>query len=174
MERAAQIIHKALPFLRPYTSPTSRDHVRQTYVGALDGRPKPRLGAHKRVRHITLLSAKLMACYLIISMVGGITLSLAYGITIQPKNDPFIELAEHAITGLAESATPGLFMVDALSPLKYIPESVPGAGFQTKARKWRDLQERFRLEPFQKTLQELVNSFTQCLDQSIFTGCCVC
>ena len=98
-----------------------------------------------------------MAHYLIISMVGGVTLSLAYGIAIQPKNDPFIELAEHAITGLAESATPGLFLVDALSPLKYAPESFPGAGFQTKARKWRDLQERFRVEPFQKTVQELAS-----------------
>ena len=59
-----------------------------------------------------------MAHYLIISMVGGVTLSLAYGIAIQPKNDPFIELAEHAITGLAESATPGILLVDELYTLK--------------------------------------------------------
>ena len=98
-----------------------------------------------------------MAHYLIISMVGGVILSLAYGIAIQPKNDPFIELAEHAITGLAESATAGLFLVDALSPLKYVSASFPGAGFQTKARKWRDLQERFRVEPFQTTVQELAS-----------------
>lgn len=90
-------------------------------------------------------------------MIGGITISLAYGITIQPENDPFIDLAEHAITGLAESATPGLFLVDAIPALKYIPEWIPGAQFQTKARQWRELQERFRIEAFQETVKDLVS-----------------
>ena len=91
-------------------------------------------------------------------MVGGITISLAYGITIQPKNDPFIDLAEHAITGLAESATPGLFLVDAIPLIKHVPEWMPGAGFQTKARQWRELQERFRVEAFEKTIRDIVSS----------------
>ncbi|TFK36245.1 cytochrome P450 [Crucibulum laeve] len=94
-------------------------------------------------------------------MIGGITLSLAYGINIRPSNDPFIELAEHAITGLAESATPGLFLVDALPFLKYIPEGIPGAGFQKKARQWRELQQRFRTEPFERTVKDMADGTAQ-------------
>ena len=66
-------------------------------------------------------------------------LSLAYGIQIKPINDPFIDLAESALNTATMAARVGAFLVDVIPILKYIPEFMPGAGFQKKARMWRKL-----------------------------------
>ncbi|TFK34339.1 cytochrome P450 [Crucibulum laeve] len=88
-------------------------------------------------------------------MMGGITLSLGYGIDIHPTNDPWVDLAGRAMEGASGYPMPGTFLVDTIPILKYVPEWFPGAGFQTKARIWRGLQERFRQEPFDATVRDL-------------------
>lgn len=90
--------------------------------------------------------------------IGGIALSLAYGLQIQPSNDPYIELAEKASASFLEAAVPGAFLVDVFPIFQYIPGWVPGARFQSKAKTWRKLQSDFHERPFAATMKSMVRS----------------
>ncbi|KAF8589876.1 cytochrome P450 [Ramaria rubella] len=68
---------------------------------------------------------------------GAVIMDVVYGIQVLPRGDPYIETAEKAMDSIADAATPGSFLIDLLPILRYIPEWVPGAGFQKKARLWR-------------------------------------
>ena len=83
-------------------------------------------------------------------------MSMAYGIQIKEKNDPFINLAEAAVKALSEATVPGAFLVDLIPTLKYVPEFVPGAGFKKQARIWRKLQEDFRERPYLASIEAMV------------------
>ncbi|KAJ7574308.1 cytochrome P450, partial [Mycena floridula] len=71
-------------------------------------------------------------------MNGFVTLSISYGIDVKEANDPYLTISENSLQAMAAAGNPGSFMVDALPWLKYIPSWVPGAGFQTKAKAWRE------------------------------------
>jgi hypothetical protein len=91
-----------------------------------------------------------------LSAIGGMALSLAYGLQIQPTNDPFLDLAETAAKSISAAASFGAFFVDVIPILKYVPEWVPGAGFQKKARIWRKIQEDFREIPYSSSIEAMV------------------
>jgi hypothetical protein len=84
------------------------------------------------------------------------TLSMTYGIPIQERNDPVINLAEAAMKSTSTAASTGVFLVDVIPILKYVPEFVPGAGFQKKARIWRKIQEEFRERPYVASIEAMV------------------
>ncbi|KAJ7572295.1 cytochrome P450 [Mycena floridula] len=71
-------------------------------------------------------------------MNGLLTLSLAYGIDVKQTDDPYLRISESSLQAMAAAGNPGSFMVDSLPWLKYVPSWVPGAGFQTKAKVWRE------------------------------------
>ncbi|KAF5338671.1 hypothetical protein D9758_018031 [Tetrapyrgos nigripes] len=69
--------------------------------------------------------------------VAGYTiLSIAYGIEVQPENDPFVAIAERAMQAAANAINRGSYLVDQLPVLKHIPDWVPGAGFKRQAKEW--------------------------------------
>jgi hypothetical protein len=70
-------------------------------------------------------------------MAGTIILSTAYGINVQPKDDPFLALAERFMEGHADAARPGVYLVDSLPWLRYVPSWFPGANFKRKAQRYR-------------------------------------
>jgi hypothetical protein len=95
-------------------------------------------------------------------MAGETIISVAYGLAVQPKDDPYIETSVKAVRPLHIAVVPGAFLVDAIPILKYVPEWIPFAGFQRKAREWRKLA-RAQLEiPFEAAKREMV-SCIQCL-----------
>ncbi|KAF5333993.1 hypothetical protein D9758_017527 [Tetrapyrgos nigripes] len=69
-------------------------------------------------------------------MAGNTILSIAYGIEVQPENDPFINIAEKALHAAALTVNSGSYLVDQLPVLKHIPDWFPGAGFKRQAREW--------------------------------------
>ena len=83
-------------------------------------------------------------------------MSLAYGLNVQQKDDPFVGLSQRAVQSITEASVPGKFFVDAMPWLKYVPEWVPGAGFQKKAKAWRKLQQDFREVPYKAALKDIV------------------
>ncbi|KAF9558599.1 cytochrome P450 [Agrocybe pediades] len=87
--------------------------------------------------------------------LGGLTISLAYGLPIKKVHDPYIDLAERAMAALAAGSLPGAFLVNVIPLLKYIPDWFPGAGFKRKAKQWRKLQEDFRGIPFEQTAENM-------------------
>ncbi|KAA1470988.1 cytochrome P450 [Dentipellis sp. KUC8613] len=69
--------------------------------------------------------------------LGGLMMTVLYGEDEGPTRDKYVELAEEALHGLVEAGNIGKFLVDFVPLLRYVPEWVPGAGFQTQARVWR-------------------------------------
>ncbi|KAG6873811.1 hypothetical protein C0992_008410, partial [Termitomyces sp. T32_za158] len=82
-------------------------------------------------------------------------MNVTYGIQIAPKNDRYIEIAEKALAGMAEAANPGAFFVEFLPFLKHVPEWVPGAGFQRKAREWKAAVYEMRDAPFETAMRAI-------------------
>ncbi|KAG6908818.1 hypothetical protein DXG01_003171 [Tephrocybe rancida] len=70
-------------------------------------------------------------------MAGETIMAIAYGLKVQPKNDPYIATAAQGVHPLVAAAVPGAFLVDSIPILKYVPDWVPFAGFKRKAKHWR-------------------------------------
>lgn len=93
-------------------------------------------------------------------MAGETILSVAYGLDIKPKDDPYIQTAERGVHPLVAAAVPGAFLVDMLPILKYVPEWMPGAGFQKKAREWARLAMTMVDMPYEACKERIVCSFS--------------
>ena len=83
-------------------------------------------------------------------------MSMTYGVDVKDTDDPLIGLAEVAVKSASQSIIPGAYLVDLIPILKYIPEFVPGAGFQKQARIGRKLQEDFREQPYLASVEAIV------------------
>jgi len=90
-------------------------------------------------------------------MAGETIISIAYGLPIQPKDDIYIKMAEQGVHPLAAAGVPGAYLVDMLPWLKYIPEWVPGAGFQRNAKEWGALAMRMVDLPFADAKKRIVS-----------------
>ncbi|KIK59244.1 hypothetical protein GYMLUDRAFT_1004604 [Collybiopsis luxurians FD-317 M1] len=66
-------------------------------------------------------------------------LDIVYGIHAK-ETDSYLTTAVKAAESLALAATPGVFYVDQIPILKYVPEWFPGATFKRKAREWNNLR----------------------------------
>ena len=102
-------------------------------------------------------------------------LSIAYGIDVEPENDPYLMRAETNVQIASEVAIPGTYLVvsftfgtmvvlktvcldakDTIPILKYVPSWMPGAGFKRKAKKWaKDVEDMINL-PFEKAKKLIV------------------
>ncbi|KAF8551039.1 cytochrome P450 [Imleria badia] len=75
----------------------------------------------------------------------SIILRLSHGYVTQAGDDPLVDLAHVANSQLSMATAPGLYYVDCVPLMKYIPSWLPGAGFKRKAKKYalvlRDLVE---------------------------------
>ncbi|KAJ7357266.1 cytochrome P450 [Mycena albidolilacea] len=80
---------------------------------------------------------------------GGVILQVVYGYEIQPENDPYAALAQEAMENLNQTVHSGLFLVDFLPILKYVPAWLPGAGFKRKAKVWAKSSLALRDVPFE-------------------------
>ncbi|KAI0030169.1 cytochrome P450 [Vararia minispora EC-137] len=65
---------------------------------------------------------------------GGIILKLAYGYPTQEDDDPFVKQADKVVAQFSQVVVPGAFLVDIISPLRYVPDWLPGAGFKRFAK----------------------------------------
>lgn len=81
-------------------------------------------------------------------MVGGTVTSMAYGIPIQPKDDPNIKVAQDTLDVVLEALIPGKYLVDTFTALKYLPEWLPGTGFFQDAKHGRETMNRLLELPF--------------------------
>jgi hypothetical protein len=98
-------------------------------------------------------------------MAGEAIMSIAYGIDVLPKDDPYIATAEKGVHPLGVAAIPGTFLVDTFPWLKYVPNWMPFAGFKRKAKEWRKLALAMIEVPFEAGKQKIVSTITH---ESIF------
>jgi len=90
------------------------------------------------------------------SMAGETIMSVAYGLEVQQENDIYIRTAEEGVHPLTAAGVPGAFLVDTLPFLKNIPEWMPGAAFQKKAREWKKLARNMVELPFEAAKKNIV------------------
>ena len=93
---------------------------------------------------------------IITSTFAATIMKIGYGIAVQESDDPYISIAEEVLNGVAEAGIPGTFLVDLFPILKYVPSWFPGAGFQKKAARWRELGDRMAEKPFRHVQEQLV------------------
>jgi hypothetical protein len=92
-------------------------------------------------------------------MAGETIISIAYGLDVLSKNDPYITTAEAGVHPLVIAAVPGAFLVDVIPVLKHIPEWFPFAGFKRKAKEWRKLARMMVDVPYEAAKREIVRYF---------------
>ncbi|KAF9450380.1 cytochrome P450 [Macrolepiota fuliginosa MF-IS2] len=82
---------------------------------------------------------------------GGLTLSVVYGYEAKSNDDDFLQLAEECVDLLANhiASGGGIWPVDIIPALQYLPDWAPGAGFKRKAEKWKAKMEEFVDRPFE-------------------------
>lgn len=83
-------------------------------------------------------------------------MEVSYGITVQPKDDIFLETAERALKSVSDATAPGKFLVDLIPAMKYIPEWFPGAYFQRQATIWRKMKDELLDLPYDHVKQAMV------------------
>ena len=83
-------------------------------------------------------------------------MKIGYGIAVQESDDPYISIAEEVLSGIADAGIPGAFWVDFFPVLKYVPSWFPGAGFQKKAARWREVTNTMAEKPFRYVQEQLV------------------
>ena len=81
-------------------------------------------------------------------------MSLAYGIRVLSKNDPFITLSERVAKSLQSLSNPRTFLVDSIPLFRYILEYLPGV--KRMARERRLLAARLRDAPFAAAQKDIV------------------
>lgn len=85
-------------------------------------------------------------------------MSLAYGISVLPHDDPYISTAEKGLASIAIATMPGAFLVNTFPILRYVPAWVPGAGFQVKAKEWKDISMQLLNAPFAAVKKAMVRT----------------
>ncbi|KAJ4485414.1 cytochrome P450 [Lentinula aciculospora] len=90
-------------------------------------------------------------------LTGTTILAVAYGIHVQPKDDPNIAAVEKMISVFKAAAMPGAFLVDVFPILKYIPSWFPGASFKQKAKAWRGIFQETITPPFMHVKQAMAS-----------------
>lgn len=88
-------------------------------------------------------------------------MNIAYGITVQESDDPYISIAEEALKSLSEAGLLGAFWVDFVPILKYVPSWFPGAGFQKKAAYWREVINTMAENPFRHVKEQFKNGIAR-------------
>ena len=70
---------------------------------------------------------------------GGLALSVVYGHQVVSNDDPYLLLAEECMDLLANqmASGPGIWPVDMVPVLRYIPTWFPGGSFKRKAVVWK-------------------------------------
>lgn len=95
-----------------------------------------------------------------------------------------MRLVEEASQSTSEAAVPGAFLVDLFPSrtvlyyyrclivfkiflVKHVPEWIPGAGFKTKAKKWRKLSQAMINVPYDMVKDKFVSGLSFTLSSSI-------
>ncbi|KAK0184475.1 cytochrome P450 [Armillaria mellea] len=90
---------------------------------------------------------------------GGLTLSVVYGYQARSTDDRFLKQAEVCLEVIANDITAGsgIWPVDLIPLLEYLPSWMPGAGFKKKAALWNRMLKEFAEDPFEEAKTAVKN-----------------
>ncbi|KAF9451141.1 cytochrome P450 [Macrolepiota fuliginosa MF-IS2] len=87
--------------------------------------------------------------------MGGLSLSLTYGLPVLRNRDPLIQQSEETFTASTSAVSPGRFLVSIVPMLKYVPEWAPGATFKTIGRQIAEQLTLLKEGPYLNTLKRM-------------------
>ncbi|PBK75824.1 cytochrome P450 [Armillaria solidipes] len=88
---------------------------------------------------------------------SSVIMEIVYGYNVDPNGDPFVEMVDQALEGARLIGNEGIFLVDYIPGLKYLPRWFPGASFMSQANIWRKEAEEVKERPFKYTSESLAN-----------------
>lgn len=157
LERTSKTFHTTFPSEQRQSLPTSRTRIHTQNSTPLTWLPRKVHGTSQIVKAGNSQFFTLPDI-LLDSLAGATTLALAYGLEIQQTDDRYLQIAERAVIGLAETFVPGRFLVDSIPLLKYVPSWMPGAGFKRKAKEWKALATEMMDSPFEAAQKAIVRT----------------
>ncbi|KZT03623.1 cytochrome P450 [Laetiporus sulphureus 93-53] len=82
---------------------------------------------------------------------GSMTLNTVYGYHVQSNEDKYIKMADEVVNILANdiSSGGGIWPVDIIPALQYLPDWFPGSAFKRKAATWKAKLENFVDRPYE-------------------------
>ncbi|KAI1202934.1 putative cytochrome P450 oxidoreductase OrdA-like protein [Nemania serpens] len=89
------------------------------------------------------------------TMTSAIILKIAYGYTVEPHNDPLVDLADKSGRNVSLSAAP--WLVNIIPALRYILTWMPGTRWKKIAMEWRRTFDETREKPFIFAKQRVAN-----------------
>ena len=116
-------------------------------------------------------------------MAGSLILGVAYGIDVEPKDDPYIATAETALHAMSMAGNAGAYLVDSIPiresrlrilresivgyrisdatpTVKHVPAWFPGASFKRQAAEWKKATDAMVERPFKAVRNAIVSLFT--------------
>ncbi|KAJ6557525.1 putative monooxygenase [Mycena capillaripes] len=79
---------------------------------------------------------------------GTILIRISYGHYVSTNDDPFLTLIRASMSVFTKTAAPGVWLVDSMPILKYLPAWIPGSGFLHKAKGWREIVRKAVWAPY--------------------------
>ncbi|KAJ6471942.1 putative monooxygenase [Mycena sanguinolenta] len=71
--------------------------------------------------------------------IGTIIIRIVYGHYVSANDDLFLTLGRASMDIFSRASEPGVWLVDSIPMLKYLPSWLPGAGFLTLAQSWSEI-----------------------------------
>ncbi|KAK0446297.1 cytochrome P450 [Armillaria borealis] len=86
---------------------------------------------------------------------GSVIMKIVYGFDVDPNGDHFVGLVDRAMESARVIGNMGIFVVDYIPSLKYLPRWFPGANFLNLAHAWSKDVQNMKQSPFEYTSQSL-------------------
>ncbi|PPQ99417.1 hypothetical protein CVT24_005404 [Panaeolus cyanescens] len=90
------------------------------------------------------------------NLFAAIIMKTVYGITISSdNNDPWMLTIFESLQSMVKAGIPGLYLVDHIPILKYIPSWFPGAEFKREAEKGMKITNKLVVKPYEAVKESL-------------------
>ncbi|PPQ99406.1 hypothetical protein CVT24_005393 [Panaeolus cyanescens] len=90
------------------------------------------------------------------NLFATIIMKVTYGITISDDDkDPWMTTIFESLQSIAKAGIPGLYLVDHIPILKYIPSWFPGAEFKREAERGKKVTDRLVMKPYEAVKESL-------------------
>ncbi|EAU83268.1 cytochrome P450 [Coprinopsis cinerea okayama7 len=86
---------------------------------------------------------------------AGSIIEMTYGIEIESVNDPLVKNVQWVVGGVTMAAVTVKYFVDIFPILKYVPSWMPGTGFKQFAKKFIQMNDLIKDEPFERVLKAM-------------------
>ncbi|KAK0463550.1 cytochrome P450 [Desarmillaria tabescens] len=88
---------------------------------------------------------------------GSVIMKIVYGYDADADGDKFVESVDEALESVRIIGNVGVFLVDYIPWLKYLPQWLPGTNFMSLANAWRKKVDDMKERPFEYTLESLAD-----------------